>query len=86
VDKNIETPAQSRVDVFDCTLEMWLEVLALNVQDVEAVTFVTVLFRCGKPWDIKDLNKMVYIMFLEDGRIEDSGDRSKVESTGIRAL
>jgi hypothetical protein len=53
---------------------MWLEVLALDVQDVEAVTLVTILFRCGKPWDIKDLNKVVYIMFFENGRIEDSGD------------
>jgi hypothetical protein len=31
VDKNIETAAQSRVDVFNCILEVWLEVLALEV-------------------------------------------------------
>jgi len=31
MDKNIETAAQSRVDVFNCILEMWLEVLALEV-------------------------------------------------------
>ncbi len=74
VDENIETTTQSGVDVFDCILEMWLEVLVLEVQDVEAVALVTVLFRCGKPWDIKDLNEMMYIMFLENGRIEDSGD------------
>lgn len=74
VDKNIETATQCRVDVFNCILEMWLEVLALEVKDVEAVTLVTVLFRCGKPWDVKDLNKMVYIMILEDGRIKDSRD------------
>jgi hypothetical protein len=53
---------------------MWLEVLALEVQNVQAVALITVLFRCRKPWDIKDLNKMVYIIFLEYGRIKDSGD------------
>jgi len=31
VDKNIETTAQSRVDIFNCILQMWLEVLALEV-------------------------------------------------------
>lgn len=72
--KNIATATQGGVDVFDCIFKMWLEVLALEVQDVQAVALVTVLFRCGKPWDIKDLNKMVYIMFLEYGRIKDSGD------------
>jgi hypothetical protein len=72
--KNIATATQGGVDVFDCIFEMWLEVLALEVQDVQAVALVTVLFRSGKPWDIKDLNKMVYIMFLEYGRIKDSGD------------
>jgi hypothetical protein len=74
VDKNIATPTQGGVDVFDCIFEIRLEILALEVQDVQAVALVTVLFRCGKPWDIEDLNKMVYIMFFEYGRIEDSGD------------
>ncbi len=74
VDENIETATQSGIDVFHCIFEMGLEVLALEVQDVEAVALVTILFRCGKPWDIKDLNEMVYIMFLKNGGIEDSGD------------
>lgn len=74
VNENIATPTQGRVDVFDCIFEMWPEVLALEVQYVQAVALETVLFRCGKPWDIKDLNKMVYIMFLEYGGVKDSGD------------
>jgi len=74
VDENIATPTQGGVDVFDCIFEMGLEILALKVQDVQAVALVTVLFRCRKPWDIEDLYKMVYIMFLKYGRIKDSGD------------
>jgi len=65
---------------------MRLEVLALEVQDIQTVALVTVLFRCGKPWDIKDLNEVMYIMFLEYGGIKDSGDGPKVESTRVRAL
>jgi hypothetical protein len=74
VDENITTPTQGGVNVFDCIFEMRLEILALEVQDVQAVALVAVLFRCGKPWNIEDLNKMVYIMFLKYGRIKDSGD------------
>jgi len=44
------------------------------------------LFRCGEPWNIKDLNEVVYIMFLEYGGIKDSGDRPEVESTRVRAM
>jgi hypothetical protein len=65
---------------------MRLEVLALEVQDIQTVALVTVLFRCGKPWHIKDLNEVMYIMFLEYGGIKDRGDGPKVESTRVRAL
>jgi hypothetical protein len=53
---------------------MWLEVLALEVQDIQTVALITVLFRCGKPWNIEDLNEVMYLVFLEYRRIEDSGD------------
>ena len=84
--EDIATPTQGQVDIFDCVFEMWLEILALEVQDIQTVALVTVLFRCGKPWNIKDLNEVVYIMFLEYGRIEHSGDGSKVKSARVRAL
>lgn len=84
--ENIATPTQGRVNIFDCVFEMWLEILALEVQDIQTVALVTVLFRCGKPWNIKDLNEVVYIVFLEYGRIEHSGDGPKVKSTRVRTL
>ena len=84
--ENIATPTQGRVDVFDCVFEMWPEILALEVQDIQTVALVAVLFRCGKPWDVKDLDEVVYIVFLEYGRIEHSGDGPKVKSTRVRTL
>jgi hypothetical protein len=65
---------------------MWPEILALEVQNVQAVALITVVFRRGQPRDIQDLNEMVYIMLLEYGGIEDCRDRSKVESARVRGL
>lgn len=61
--EHVLAPAQGLVNVLDDVLEMRTEVLALQVENVHAISFVTLLFQRRQPWYIKHLHKVTDVGF-----------------------
>lgn len=61
--EHVLAPTQSLVDVLNDILEVRAEVLALQVENVHAVCFVSLLFQRREPWYVKHLHKVANVGF-----------------------
>lgn len=75
--EHVLAPTQGLVDVLNDVLEVRAEVLALQVENVHAVSFVPLFLQRRQPWYVKYLHKVANIGFPEMRRVENGRDRTE---------